>query len=174
MGAAAELLTHFVGDRPYVCARGDARAEGGLMGRGRQNLEFFDFYLYWLERDFLLLAGQFVGGHSGNFFGGKRRRHLLDRALKLGSQCANFIAVYVYVLRRRGGLSIGVVGVSGDAEANHAFVRFLRMDVELRQAREAAEDNRQDSGGGGVKGSEMTDGALTKNSAHAVHYVVRC
>src|SRR6267378_1298954 len=135
MGAAAELLTHFVGDRPYVCARGDARSEGSLIGYGRQNLKFFNFYLYRFERDFLLLAGQFVGGHSGNFFGGKRRRHLLDRALKLGSQCANFIAVYVYVLRRRGGLAIG---------------------------------------GGGVKGSEMTDGALTKNSAHAVHYVVRC
>jgi len=50
-----------------------------------------------------------------------------------------------------------------------------QIDEEQAQlAREAAEDNRQDSGGGGVKGSEMTDGALTKNSAHAVHYVVRC
>jgi hypothetical protein len=47
------------------------------------------------------------------------------------------------------------------------------MDVELRQAREVAEDNRQDSGGRGVKGSEMTDGALTENSSHAIDHVVR-
>src|SRR6267378_2297763 len=111
MGAAAELLAHFVGHRPYVCARGDARSEGSLIGGGRQNLKYFDFYLYRFERDLLLLAGQFVGGHSGNFFGGKRRRHLLDGALKPGSQGAHFIAVYVYVLWRRGGLAIGVVGV---------------------------------------------------------------
>ena len=47
------------------------------------------------------------------------------------------------------------------------------MDVELRQAREVAEDNRQDSGGRRVKGSEMTDGALPENSAHAIDHVVR-
>src|ERR1700686_5773211 len=147
MSAPAALLTHFVRDRAYGCAGGHAGAEGGLIGRGRQDLEFFDFYLYRLERDFLLLAGEFVGGHSGNFLGGKRRRHLLDDALKLGSQGAYLIAIYVHVLQRRGGLAIGVVGVGGEAEANHAFVSLLRMDVELRQAREGAEDNRQDSGG---------------------------
>src|SRR6266566_7763288 len=131
MSAAAELLTHFVGHRPYVCARGDARSEGGLIGGGRQNLKFFDFYSYRFERDLLLLAGEFVGGHSGNFFGGKWWRHLLDGALKQGSQDAHFIEIYVHVLQRRRGLAIGIVGIGGEAEANHAFVSLLRMDVEL-------------------------------------------
>src|SRR6266478_7462288 len=98
MSAAAHLLTHFVGDRSYVCARGDARAEGGLIGGGRQNLKFFNFYLYRLEGDFLLLAGEFVGGHSSNFFGGKRRWHLLDSSMKLDSQGAYFVASEVHVL----------------------------------------------------------------------------
>src|SRR5258708_31970816 len=106
MSAAAQLLTHFVGDRSYVCARGHARAEGGLIGRRRQNLEFFNFYLYRFERDLLLLAGEFVGGDSGNFFSGKRRRHLLDRALKLGSQGAYFVAIEVHVVQRWGGLPL--------------------------------------------------------------------
>jgi hypothetical protein len=47
------------------------------------------------------------------------------------------------------------------------------MGVELRQAREVAEDNRQDSGGRGVEGSEMADRALTENSAHTIDHVVR-
>src|SRR5450759_5360406 len=136
MSAAAKLLAHVVGHRPYVGAGGYARAESGLIGRGIQNFEFFNFYLHRLESDLLLFAGQFVGGDSGNFFGGKRRWHLFDGALKLGSQGAYFIAIYVHVLRRRSGLAIGVVGVRGEAEANHAFVGLLGMNVELRQARE--------------------------------------
>jgi hypothetical protein len=47
------------------------------------------------------------------------------------------------------------------------------MGIELRQAREVAEDHRQDSGGRGVKGSEMTDRALTENSTDAIDHVVR-
>jgi hypothetical protein len=47
------------------------------------------------------------------------------------------------------------------------------MDVELRQARQIAKYNRQDSGGRGVKGAEMTDRALAENSADAIDHVVR-
>ena len=90
-----------------------------------------------------------------------------------GGQGAHFIAIYAHVLQRRGGLALGVVGVGGEAEANHAFVSLLGMDVELRQAREVAEDNRQNSGGRGVEGSEMADRALPENSAHAIDHVVR-
>jgi len=36
------------------------------------------------------------------------------------------------------------------------------MGVELRQPREIAEDNRQNSGGGRIERAEVSDGALTK------------
>ena len=90
-----------------------------------------------------------------------------------GGQGAHFIAIYVHVLQRRGGLALGVVGVSGEAEANHAFVRLLGMNIELRQAREVAENNRKNSGGRGIEGSEMADRALPENSPHAIDHVVR-
>ena len=47
------------------------------------------------------------------------------------------------------------------------------MGVELRQAREVAEDNGQDSGSRGIQGAEMTDGALAENAAHTIDHVVR-
>jgi hypothetical protein len=47
------------------------------------------------------------------------------------------------------------------------------MNVELRQAREVAENNRENSGGRGIEGSEMADRALPQNSAHAIDHVVR-
>ncbi len=66
----------------------------------------------------------------------------------------------------------GVLGC-GEAEANYAFVSLLGMGVELRQARQVTEDNRQDACGRGVEGSEMADRTLPKNSAHAIDHVVR-
>jgi hypothetical protein len=79
----------------------------------------------------------------------------------------------VYFLRRSGGLAVGVVGVGSETEADYTFVRLLGMGVELGQAREVAEDDGQDSGGRRVEGSEMTDRALSENSAHAIDYIVR-
>src|ERR1039458_5454408 len=60
MSAASQHPAHVVGHRPYVGARGHARAEGGLIGGRLQNLEFFDFYLHRLEDDLLLFAGPSV------------------------------------------------------------------------------------------------------------------
>ena len=48
----------------------------------------------------------------------------------------------------------------------------LPQKLDLR-SHDIAEDNRQDSGGRGVKGSEMTDRALPENSADAIDHVVR-
>src|ERR1039458_3825935 len=61
MSAAAELLTHFVGDRPYVGTRGHAGAESGLIGCSVQNLEFFNFYLYRLVGGPAFFSGRVVG-----------------------------------------------------------------------------------------------------------------
>src|SRR5260370_17102862 len=56
MSAAAEHPAHLLTHRSYVCARGDARTEGGLIARSVQNLEFFNFYLHRFELDLLLFA----------------------------------------------------------------------------------------------------------------------
>src|SRR5208282_3483414 len=94
-------------------------------------------------------------------------------ALKLGGQGLHFIARNAHFLRRRCGFALGVVGVGGEAEADYPFVRLLGMGVELRQASEVAENNRQDSRGGGVESAEMSHRALANNPPHAIDYVVR-
>ena len=71
------------------------------------------------------------------------------------------------------GFAVGVVGIGGEAEADHAFVSFLGRGVELGQAGEASGDEREDAGGQRVESAEMADGALLQNAAHAVDHVVR-
>ncbi len=70
------------------------------------------------------------------------------------------------------GVTIGVVGVGGEAEADHAFVGFLGRGVELGQTGEAAGDEREHSGGEWIECAEVADGALAQNAAHAVDHVV--
>jgi len=45
--------------------------------------------------------------------------------------------------------------------------------VELGQAREAAHNQRENAGGHGVEGTEVSDGALAQNTAGAGNYIVR-
>ena len=161
-----------MGDGADISARGYARAERGFVGGSRQYIELQNFNLNRLECHLLFFAGQFVGGDSSNFLGGKWRRHLLDDAVELGGSGANVVEVEVDVLERRGRLSVGVIGVGGKAEANHTFVSLLRVVVELRQTGQVADYDGQNSGGGGVEGTEMSDGTLSKNSAHTIDYIV--
>jgi len=70
------------------------------------------------------------------------------------------------------GVAVGVVGVGGEAEADHAFVGLLRRGVELGETGETAGDEGENAGGEWVEGAEMADGALLQNAAHAVDYVV--
>ena len=58
--------------------------------------------------------------------------------------------------------AIGVIGVGGEAEADHAFIGFLGRGVELRQAGETAGDEREHAGGERVERAEMADGALLR------------
>ena len=79
---------------------------------------------------------------------------------KLSGQGAHFFVIEVDVLLRRGWFAVGVVGVGGEAEADHAFIGLLGVGVELRQTGEVAEDDGEDTGGRRIEGSEMTDRAL--------------
>ena len=71
------------------------------------------------------------------------------------------------------GFAIGVVGVGGEAKADHAFVGFFRTDVKLRQAGETAGHEREYAGGQRIERTEMADGALLKDAAHSRDDIVR-
>lgn len=195
MGSAAEALAEIVGDGAHVGSGGDAGAEAGVAGIDGGNGEFFYFYLDWLKFDLFVLAGEFVGGDAVNFFGGEWRRSLLGDAEEFACELLKFRKVEEWAVHRgcltlrafscgedllrlggRGtghdGIAIGVVGGGGEAEANYALVSFFGGGVELNQAGEAAEDERKNSGGEGIEGAEMSDGALAENAAHAVDDVM--
>ena len=65
-------------------------AESGLIACDFENREFLDLDLHWLEANFLIFAGEFVGWNAGNLLGGKRRWRLLQLAAELGGQRPDF------------------------------------------------------------------------------------
>jgi hypothetical protein len=60
-----------VSDGSHVRTGADAGAELSATGIEGQNLEFFDLDLDRLEPDFLLFAGELVGGNSFDFLRGE-------------------------------------------------------------------------------------------------------
>ena len=183
MGSAAKLLAEVVGDGTHVGSGGDAGAEAGAIRVECENGEFFYFYLDRFEDHFLLFAGEFIGGDALDFFGREWGRGLLDYALEFrGEELESFQVeicgrgwtdggVGPSMVRDR--FAVGVVGVSGEAETDGAFVGFFGVHVELGEASEAAGDEREDAGGERVEGAEVSDGALAEDAAHAVDDVVR-
>src|SRR5205807_3804509 len=78
MGAGPQLLPQVVGDAAQIRSGGHPGAKADRLTIQRENLEFLDLHRHWLERYRLLLAGQLVGGHTGDFFGGKWWWNLSD------------------------------------------------------------------------------------------------
>jgi hypothetical protein len=143
------------------------------VGFNSQNVEFLDFDLHGLKNDFLVFAGEFVGGDSVNFLGGKWRRNLFDDAAEAGGKGMDLIWVERDWLECGCGLAFGIVGIRGEAEADCAFVSLFGLGVELGEAGEAADDKGQDAGGHGIEGTEVSDGALAEKAAGAGDDIVR-
>ncbi len=162
MGAGAQALTHFVGDRTHVGSRGYAGAEMGAVALDCENGEFFDLDLDRLQDYLFLFSCQFVGGDAVDLLGGEWRRNLLDHAVKSGSEFLDGLKAESDREGVTGGFAVGVIGVGGEAEADDAFVGFLGRRVELGQAGEAAGDQGEHAGGERVEGAEMADGALAR------------
>ncbi len=125
-----------------------------------------------------MFSGELVGGDAVDFFGGERWRELFDEAEESGAELLELLQLESDRFKRdrtdfAERVAIGVVGIGGEAEADHAFVSFLRCSVELRQAREIADDEREHAGGQRIERAEMTDATLAKNAAHAGDHVVR-
>ncbi len=98
---------------------------------------------------------------------------MLDHSTKAGGDGFDFFCAQSYFLRFGCGAAFGIVGVGGEAEADRAFVGFFRGRVELRQAGEVAGHERENAGGHGVQGTEVSDRAFAKNAAGAVDHIVR-
>src|SRR5882672_3618456 len=74
-----------MGDGADVGAGADAGAEVDASFWQDVQLEFVHRDGDWCELDILLTTGEFVGGHTMDFLGGKWRRNLFDGAEKAGS-----------------------------------------------------------------------------------------
>jgi len=83
MGSAAEALAHFVCDGTHVGTGSDAGAKLGAVGFDGADHEFLDFDFHCVQDDLLLFSRQLVSGDAMDFFGGERRRDLLDDADEL-------------------------------------------------------------------------------------------
>ena len=70
-------------------------------------------------------------------------------------------------------ITLRVVGVGGETEPNRSLVTLLRARVELRQAGEVAEHQRQHSGGQRIERAQVPYRTLRDDAAHAVDHVVR-
>ena len=77
------------------------------------------------------------------------------------------------LLRRAGRFAVGIVGVGGKTEADRALVGLFGRGIELCQAGQIANDQRQDSGGQRVESAEMAHRALLQDAADAIDHVVR-
>ncbi len=173
MGATGEFPSHLVSYRAHVGSRGDTGAEAEAVFFDGKDFEFPDFDLHRLQHDFFLLAGKLVCWDAFYFFCGEWGRSLFDDSAKARSQDFDFMRVKRDFLRGGGGVPVGVIGIGGEAETHGSFVGFLGGCVELGKAGEITSNEGKDSGGHGIEGAEVSDGALAENAAGAVDYVVR-
>ena len=58
------------------------------------------------------------------------------------------------------GFAVGVIGVSGEAEADYAFISFFGGGVKLGESGEGSGDERKHAGGERIEGAKMANGAL--------------
>ncbi len=172
MGSGAETLAHFVSDGTHVGSRSHAGAEAGAVGFDGEDDEFLDLDLNRLQDYLLLFSRQLVGRDAVDFLGRERRRDLLDEALECGSELLDGREGEGDWAGLAGRGAIGVVGVGGEAEADHAFVGFFGSGVELSKTGETADDERKHAGGERIESTEMADGTLAQDVAHAVDHIV--
>src|SRR5438445_6699527 len=95
VSATAQLLAHFVSDGAHVGSRGNTSAEGSTVAVHCKNFKFFDFHLHRRERDFFVLAGEFVRWDAVIFLVGIRRRQFADDALISGGQAPTLFKCYL-------------------------------------------------------------------------------
>src|SRR4051812_44880469 len=127
------------------------------------NFKLLDLYLHRLERDVFVFAGKLVGRNTSNFFGGIRRRDLLDDAGKFCRKLAYSFQREFWLLRSGGGFAFGIIGVGGKTEGDNAFVVFLGFKEELSHGGHVAGTEGKTTGGHWIKWAGMSESGLVKN-----------
>src|SRR6185437_12722171 len=92
---------------------------------------------------------------------------------KLCRQMADFFFVQVCVLRLAGWDTVSVVGIRGKSEADGPCVTLSVLLEELRQPREAPQQQRQHSGRHRVERAQMPDRGLACQFAYPRHDIMR-
>src|SRR6266850_880713 len=151
MSAATHSCPEIVCYRTHVGARSYSRPEIAARSVRRQNFEVLNLNFDGLKCYLLLLARQFVSADPGNLLRRIRRRHLLNLPLKFSGELSELLHLQDDLARNSGGFAVRVISVGGKPEVDYAFITFLGMQIELRQARQAAGDYRQYSGSGGIE-----------------------
>src|SRR6266576_2942958 len=92
---------------------------------------------------------------------------------KFGSRSPKLLYIERDLLRKGCSLAVSIIRIRRESEMDHSFIALLGLKIKLRQASQATRDDREHSGSGGVKSSQMTDRFLAENPTHAIHHVMR-
>ena len=171
--AAAEQLAQIVGDRAQVGAAGTVRPHARQRAVQIEQGQLVDLHRHrrQLHRDGL--ARQLVSAAALHFLGGDRRRSLQELAAEAFERLFERGRIDLRFSLLAGGLAGAVVSVGRPAEADHTFVDFVAARVKLRQARGAAEHQRQHAGGDRVERAQVADLLHAGDPPRFPHYVVR-
>jgi len=176
VSATLKVLAKIVDDGADVAASADGQIESYRITFHAGDDEAGDVNYFYFEVYRLAFPGQFIGRLAGNLFCGVRGRHLLDVATKSNGHGANAAegdagtipGPAIGAVRR----AFSIVGVGGETEAHCSGVALFGLPKVLRESRELAEDNRQNTGGHGIERAQMANGLFAGDAAHLRDHVV--
>src|SRR5262249_15990851 len=119
--------------------------------------EFLDLHVPGPQVNFFSLARQLVGRDASHLLCRKRRRYLLEMADKLRRSVADLLLWKAYMLFPSGSFAPSRLRIRGQTEADHGLIPLVGVIVELCQAGEASEHERQNARRHGVEGAEVSD-----------------
>ena len=161
MRTTAQVVAQLVRHGAHVSARADVDGETGFGALQCLNRKGVDSNPSRLQLYRFALAGQLVCGLSVDLFGRKLRRHLFHLAVE---PCGGRLYLRERQIRghfqpsvRAPGLSLGVIGVCRESEADVSLIALFSGGKVLREASELAHQQRQNPGGHGVQRAEVAN-----------------
>lgn len=172
VGAAADLLTEFVGEAPDVGAlgAGDAERAYGFLVAGKA--EGIDVDESGFAFDFHTLAGEFVEGDAVLFHGGDHWGGLEDVP---DEPCGVLVDLFErdrWDRQGGGDPAGGIIAVRGGAESDGSLVDLVRGHELLGEAGGFAEDEDEESGGGWIESSAVADLLEPESSSDGIHHIM--
>ncbi len=157
-----------------IAAGRNFHVEGCVGGSVINNLEAVDLNAHRPQLHRLAFPRQFVGWNAVQFLRRKRRRDLFDWAQKLRRFFANLSKAQVRVNAMPDSISIRIVGVGGETKPDRAGIPLCILFEELRQPREASQQQRQHPRRHRIERAQVANRRLPRQLTHLRHHVVRC